>query len=301
MAITDDAKARHYLEQIGYYRLSGYWYPLRQSRIEQIPSGSLHTTILDDFRSGAEFCQVVDLYVFDKRMRLLMLDVLERIEIAIRTDLALCLGGNSPWAYREPAHLDGKFTTEIPRNKSQTRFADFISRFDRMVAESKEEFVVHFRNTYSDPLPIWAAVELWDFGMLSVFVSGIKYRDLKTISANYGVARPELFPTWVRSLAFVRNVCAHHSRLWNKPLVAQPKLPRVGEAPLLDHLAGDVFAGERLYSAVAIARYFQRKINPTSTWGARFIQVIDSFPNAPAISIGQAGFPSNWKQLPLWR
>ena len=125
MAITDDAKARHYLEQIGYYRLSGYWYPLRQSRIEQIPSGSLHTTILDDFRSGAEFCQVVDLYVFDKRMRLLMLDVLERIEIAIRTDLALCLGGNSPWAYREPAHLDGKFTTEISAKQIANSFCRF--------------------------------------------------------------------------------------------------------------------------------------------------------------------------------
>ena len=300
MVVTDKGKAQQYLENIGYYRLSGYWYPLRRSQITTAPSGEIVTTVLDDFRSGSEFSQVVDLYVFDKKLRLMMLDVLERIEIAFRTDIALQLGQYDPWAYREPTLLDGKFTADIPKGRSKTRFWDFIDRFDRAVSDSKEDFVKHFRATYSNPLPIWAAVELWDFGTLSMFLSGMKYRDQRAIAARYGVPRPELLPTWVRTLAFVRNVCAHHSRMWNKPLVAEPRAPRVGEVPLLDHLAQDKFARERFYSAAALARYFQRQINPNSSWGTRFVAAVDTFPQAPGIALGQAGSPADWKTLPLW-
>jgi abortive infection bacteriophage resistance protein len=210
MVITDHGKAQQYLENIGYYRLSGYWYPMRRSQTSTTPSGVINTTVLDIFRPGSEFSQVVDLYVFDKKLRLIMLDALERIEIALRTDIALQLGQYDPWAYRNPKLLDGKFTTDIPKGRSKTRFQDFIDRFDRSASESKEDFVKHFRATYSNPLPIWAAVELWDFGALSMFLSGMKYRDQRSIAARYGVPRPEVLPTWVRTLAFVRNVCAHH-------------------------------------------------------------------------------------------
>lgn len=300
MVVSDPGKAQQYLQNIGYYRLSGYWYPLRRSQITTTAAGEILTTVLDDFRSGSEFSQVVDLYLFDKKLRLMMLDVLERIEIAFRTDIALQLGQYEPWAYRNPNLLDGKFTTDIPRGRQRTRFQDFIERFDRGVTDSKEDFVKHFRATYSDPLPIWAAVELWDFGALSMFLSGMKYRDQRAIAARYGISRPEVLPTWIRTLAFIRNVCAHHSRMWNKSLVAQPKAPRVGEIPLLDHLAHDQFARERFYSAAALARYFQLQINPGSSWGSRFKSAVSSFPRAPGVTIGQAGFPKNWGTLALW-
>ncbi|NQY59623.1 MAG: Abi family protein [Cognatishimia sp.] len=78
--------------------------------------------------------------------------------------------------------MDGRFVNNIPRNKPDTRFNTFIARFDDMVANSKDDFVEHFRGKYSDPLPIWAAVELWDFGVLSVFFSGLKYRDQRAIA-----------------------------------------------------------------------------------------------------------------------
>jgi abortive infection bacteriophage resistance protein len=170
-----------------------------------------------------------------------------------------------------------------------------------MAANSKEEFVAHFRQRYSDPLPIWAAVELWDFGMLSMFIGGMKYGNVRNIATKYGILRPELFPTWVRTLAFVRNICAHHGRLWNKPLIAQPKPPKKGEIPHLDHIVGDSFATERFYAAAAIARHFQLVINPTSMWGKRFTELVPTFPKAPGIVVGQAGFPNDWHQLALWK
>jgi abortive infection bacteriophage resistance protein len=301
MAVTDLAKATHYLEQIGYYRLSGYWYPLRQSQVIPDGKGGVTTRILDNFRTGSELGQVVDLYVFDKRLRLLMLDVLERIEVALRTDVTLQMGRRDRWAHMSPSLLDGKFVSQVPPGKSTTRYQDFQTRFTNMLQDSKEDFVKHFSATYHTPLPIWAAVELWDFGMLSVFISGMQYSDVRAIAAKYNIPRPELLPTWVRTLGYVRNVCAHHSRLWNKPLTAQPKQPRRGEVPMLNHLVGDAYAAERFYSAAAIARNFQLAINPSSTWGKRFVDVVGQFPTAPGIAIGQAGFPAGWDSLPLWQ
>ncbi len=128
-----------------------------------------------------------------------------------------CMGGISPTLYRNPKVLDGQFAKRIPPGKTESRFQTFISRFDRMAATAKDDFADHFRKKYSDPMPLWVAVELWDFGMLSVFISGLKYRDQKAIADRYGLPRPQLLPTWVRALSYVRTICAHHTRLWNLP------------------------------------------------------------------------------------
>lgn len=299
LAITDTAKASQYLQHLGYYRLSGYWYPFRASGLVKQADGSEKFQVLDDFRPGSEFCQVVDLYVFDKRLRVIMLDVLERIEVSLRTNVSLVLGKVDPWAHRTQAIFNQRFLTATPPRPS--RYDDFIRVTDAKIASSKEDFVQHFQQKYSDPLPIWVATEVWDFGSLSIFIAGLKYAHQREIAKAYGIARPELLPTWIRTLAFVRNLCAHHSRVWNRSLTAQPKPPHAGEFPELDHLVGQSHSLERVYAAAVLARFFQIKINPTSTWGERFKDVIASFPDgAPGISLGQAGFPTDWQKLPIW-
>lgn len=298
MAITDEPRAAAAIERIGYYRLSGYWHSLRRSVHSQ---QSQPPVILDDFLPGAEFSQVIDLYVFDKKLRFLILDALERVEVALRTDIALLLGKLSPLAHRNPAFLDGNFTKKMMPGKTTTRHTEWLTRLDDLTNRSREEFVLHFRRTYSTPLPIWMAVELWDFGTLSHFLAGMRYRDQTTIAAKYGLPRPELMRGWVRSLNFVRNLCAHHSRLWNRPLVDQPALPRQSEIPLLDHLRQDRIAQTRLYAAAAILRYLLRGINPGTTWGARLQDHLDTLPKAPGVAINHMGFLPKWKELPLWQ
>jgi abortive infection bacteriophage resistance protein len=94
LGVSDDARAVAYLERIGYYRLSGYWYPFR------IRAGTGPASVIgDNFRAGTEFGHVVDLYVFDKKLRLLMLDAIERVEIALRTSIAQILGPLGCWAH----------------------------------------------------------------------------------------------------------------------------------------------------------------------------------------------------------
>lgn len=298
MDIGDRTYAADCLKNIGYYRLSGYWYPLRESSVVENEYGKSVRVVGDTYRTGVTFKQVVDVYTYDKHLRLLMLDVLERIEIALRTDVTLQMGQYGPWAYRDGEVLDQRFVTEVDPGFKESSFDFLVRRFDRMVEKSSSTFVTHFRAKYSDPLPIWAAVELWDFGMLSVFISGMKYSDQRDVASRYGV-KPEIFPSWVRTLADVRNICAHHSRLWNRTLVSQPRTAGI-EVEELQHL-NEGFAREKIYSAVAIARHMQHVLNPTSTWADSIISLNESFPSAPGIAFKQMGYPEDWLELDLWK
>jgi abortive infection bacteriophage resistance protein len=177
----------------------------------------------------------------------------------------------------------------------------WLSRLDDTTARSREEFVAHFRRTYSTPLPIWMAVELWDFGMLSHFLSGMRHQDQTTLAAKYGLPRPELLTGWVRSINFARNLCAHHSRLWNRPLVDQPTLPRTGEVAVLDHMTADPHLQKRYYAVAAVLRYLLRFVNPTTTWPTRLADLVATLPAAPGIAMRHMGFPRNWGDLSLWR
>ena len=305
MIISDIRKAEACLERIGYYRLSGYWYPFRVESEETDRMGKTVIVKQDNFKEGTQFQSVYDLYVFDKRLRILMLDAIERLEVGLRVAIALLLGKRSPTAHRNPSELSSNFTRlnsrgEIPHKK-------WLEKHDVLALKSKEDFIVHFRSKYSSDLPIWIAIELWDFGLLSVFTYGLKNSDLDVLSKKYSLPRRELLTSWIRSINHIRNICAHHGRLWNRSPVDQPKLPRLGEIPLLDHIASNTvvplsnnLALIRLYAVAAIIQFFLRTINPNSTWSERLKEHLDSFPNVPHVSVESMGFPKNWSKMPLW-
>ena len=102
MDVGDHARAESYLGQLGYYRLSGYWYPARQTSVGADAAGDPIPVVGDQFRPGTTFQRAVDLYVFDKRLRLLMLDALERIEVSVRVQASLILSARDPFAHRDP-------------------------------------------------------------------------------------------------------------------------------------------------------------------------------------------------------
>lgn len=305
MEISDSSKAANYLKRIGYYRLSGYWHPFRKPIVSN--DKSLHSLALsDNFRDGTCFSDAVDLYVFDKKLRLLFLDAIERIEIALRVDIASYLGARDIFAHRNKDLLHGNFTKKVNPKTGKTEHADWLIRFDQTALHSREEFIIHYRNTYNSPLPIWIAVEVWDFGMLSKFLSGMQNNHLTELSEKYDIKRPELLTSWVRSINHVRNICAHHGRLWNRSLTDRPKQPKPDEIPNLNHLIDNEYANYRLYGVAAIVRYLLQKINPTTSWHDRLRQHFDSFPfhsessRLKHVSISHTGFPEGWIDLPLW-
>lgn len=281
--VTDESQALGYLKQINYYRLSAYWYPFRTTN---------QSLVQDHFKPDTHFQTVIDLYLFDKKLRLLMLDALETIEIALRTAVTLQLGQHDPWAYRKPQYLDGKFVKQGDHTK-------WLQQCDDKAKQSKEPFVEHFRQKYpSSHFPLWIAVELLDFGVLSRFLSGMRYTDQREIARQYGIPRPDLLTSWVRTLCFVRNVCAHHARLWNRSLVVQPKQPRPGEIQALDHLTRNAYTC--FYAAAAICRFLLTTIMPSSNWSDQLQAHVSTFPQNAHVRFSASGFPHAWENEPLW-
>ncbi|MEA9911598.1 Abi family protein [Xanthomonas campestris pv. raphani] len=307
MGVTDEAKALSYLERIGYYRLSGYWYPFRfrakyieLTESHQKPADlKIKSIATDDFLPGTLFSQVVELYVFDKRLRHLVGDALERIEVALRVDISHTLGKLDTFAYTNPSLLHQKFTTQCSPRRQETQHAVWLSKNDQLVDRSREDFVKHNKSRYGLPLAIWVVCEVWDFGALSVLFGGMREAEQDAIAKKYGISNGRIFATWLRSLNYLRNVCAHHSRLWNRNIDEQPKLPDVAEIPWVTHFQTDRFARARCFMLLKMVRHLLMVINPSSTWADRTKAHLDGFPSLAGHGLGvsQMGARANWKQI----
>lgn len=295
IVVTDRAKATEMLHRIGYYRLSGYWYPFRAT--VHSPVGHI---VGDNFRAGTELSTVIDLYVFDKKLRLLMLDAFERIEIALRVQIAIVLGKHGPRAHRDPAALHGNFARRTDPRTKKVLHQVWLQKTDDSFAKSKEEFAKHFRKKYTgEHPPIWIACEAWDFGAISYLYSGMQHPDQEAIAADYGLTA-EVLGSWIRTINVARNVCAHHSRFWNKPIPTQPKWPTAASVPDLAHIAGNNHSLTRAYGTAALTRYLLRHTSPTTSWSARLEDLCATFPRSSVVSLSGAGFPNGWGAENLW-
>ncbi|HEU4668741.1 MAG TPA: Abi family protein, partial [Arthrobacter sp.] len=148
MLVTDDAAALKALETVGYYRLSAYWHPMRKS--EQITVGSMivSTRLTDNFVAGATFDLVLELCDFDRKLKMILLEAIERVEISVRTQLAHTLGKNDPFGHVNPSSLHGNFTKKPNQKTGKTLHATWLEKYEKQLKESKEEFVTHFKAKY---------------------------------------------------------------------------------------------------------------------------------------------------------
>lgn len=296
MSVTDRAAALDYLERIGYYRLSGYWFPFRErsgnccvlSAGNQKPK-KVQTLALDQFKPGVTFQHAVALYVFDKRLRLLALDALERIEIALRVDLSHTLGRLDPFAYLRPGLFHDEFSQKIETDSGVTKHHTWLGKHGQLIGRSKEEFVRHNKERYGLPLAIWVACEVWDFGTMSTLFNGMREAEQDAIAMEYGISNGRIFASWLRSLNYLRNVSAHHSRLWNRNIVDQPRLPPSAEVPWVAPFESDVHARARCFLLLRIARHLIQVINPSSSWPDRMREHIQAFPDLSAAGITAEG------------
>ncbi|WP_340367394.1 Abi family protein [Marinobacter azerbaijanicus] len=299
LTITDEQRALAHLQRIGYYRLSGYWYafrqrsgacsPLRKSGIPMLKKGKTDHLMLDTFKPGATFQQAVDLYVFDKRLRLLALDGLERIEVGLRVDIAHTLGRLDPYAYLNPSLLHDEFAQKIDQKTGLTPLHKWQENQARLINRSKETFIEHHKKKYGLPVPIWIASEIWDFGTLSHLFGGMREREQDAIAARYGISNGRVFASWLRSLNYLRNVCAHHSRLWNRNMADQPRKPAQGEVPLFEHAWQDSHVQARPFLLFCIVQHLLMTTNPTSTWWQRLSGLLISFPDLTPTGLNLKG------------
>ena len=251
LLVSDRDKALEYLKRIGYYRLSGYWFAFRE-------------------RSGV--CCV--------------LDALERIEVALRVDVSHTLGELDPFAYLQA----GLFHRDFSQVQSGlTRHHEWLGKHAQLIGRSREEFVTHNKTKYGLPLAIWVACEVWDFGTLSTLYGGMREPEQDVIAARYGVRNGWVFATWLRSLNYLRNVCAHHSRWWNRNIVDQPRLPSAAEMPWVAPFEQNAHARARCYLLLCMVRHLLQVINPTSSLPKRMRAHLKTFPDLDHLGLNLVG------------
>ena len=274
--MADRAELIRRLEQVKYYRLSAYWHPFRQ------PGG-------DGLKPGTTLDAIWDRYVFDRQLRVLVMDAIERVEVAVKTRLANHLA----LAHGPFAHLDR-------RNLPNLQPGDHRRLLDKIQKEedrSKESFVQHFHTKYTSEtnLPLWMAIEVMDFGTLLTLFRGSDQYAKRTVANAFGL-QAGVFESWLVSLNYLRNLCAHHGRLWNRTLPVTPALPNPANRP--EFHAPVAVPTKRTFTALTILRYLLRFIAPQSGWPRRLEDLLSL--KHPGIPIDQMGFPRNWKDCPVW-
>ncbi|HEY9417825.1 MAG TPA: Abi family protein [Pseudonocardia sp.] len=214
MTVSDPASAERWLNSVGYYRLSGYWYPYR---VRRQPAGA-PPVIDDNFQPGTTFEQIIELYDFDRKLKLLVLDAIERVEVAMRVRVGHTLGRHGAFAHTDPNVLSPEFVgvTSPAQPPAHAEWLDSAhAKWLRKVAQeqsrSKEEFVKHFTRKYGGPLPVWVVTEILDFGGLSRLYEGLKQKDRDDIAASFnltdnsGAGHGAALVSWMKNLNYIRN------------------------------------------------------------------------------------------------
>ena len=264
------------LAVVNYYRLSGYWHPFRNPED-------------DAFKPNTTFDKVWERYAFDRHLRLLVMDAIERVEVAVRTRVAYCLAHQTgdPFAYAtDPAIL--------PHLAPDDRLR-FLEELADQAGRSKETFAEHFHNKYGDQhghMPIWMAAEVMTFGSMLTLLRGAHPNVRKEVAAAFGV-HDVVLSSWLLALNTVRNICAHHGRLWNRQFGTQPKIPAKDPAWHAPVAVGS----DRIFAILTICKFCLDRIAPQSHWPDRWRGLLAKYPYVPR---GSMGVPANWEECPIW-
>lgn len=303
--VTSRGTALNLLRTVGYYRVTGYLYPFRQSVTTLDGNARGHTHVLDVYREGTSIEDAVDLIEFDRELRLLVLEAVERIEIALRTQIGYSAGRVGAFAHEHSHTFVAAFSearADPMTNAAQpSRWEEWLNRVDDRRSSSDEAFVEHFRMKYDDSMPIWALTELLELGHLSRLYAGLR-NDLATeIAVAFGAPTKRVMASWIATLNYVRNLAAHHARLFNKKLVIAPKRPTPAQVPLLAHLTETAAPKEfGAYSAFAVMAFLLRSIAPDDDWPGRFEGHLRAFPVSDVLDLESMGVAPGWLDQELW-
>jgi abortive infection bacteriophage resistance protein len=291
LKIDSEPETLSYLQEISYYRLSAYFLPYQKQK--------------DIFNDGVLFSQIIDTYTFDRELRLLVFDCIERIEIAIRTQMIYIMSHthkNSHWQ-------DDKSLFIKPTYNSVGTLRDPFDDLQAIISKAKtarrpEVFIKHYITVYHKPAnpPSWMCLELLTIGELSHLYSGLRNNSDKKAIADFFGVHHTVFISWLHTLTYVRNICAHHSRLWNRDLAIEPnKLLK----PIGDWITEPFQNNKRVFYFLCMLKYMLNRANPQNNLSCKVESLFNRFPNVP---VQYLGIPSDgngkmldWKIEPIWK
>lgn len=285
MFVENRGRAERQLRTLNYYRLSGYWHTMRE--VDPATKRSL-----DSFRPGATFDLVVKLYEFDERLRTAILAELAPVELAFRALIGHHLGKIDPLGYLDPQKLGRPAREPLKRERSKTTHDEWVRKFNDALRSSKEEFVEHHKKQYGGSLPIWVAVEVMDWGMLSHFYGMSPVRVRNDIAVIFHLSAPQL-GSWLKCLNILRNYAAHHARIFNRSFDIKPKLCKEDERLNIIRKVTN-----RSFGQLTLVRYLNHEVGLPDR--GQVPSALTAFPENDLVPFSRLGAPQGWQDHPLW-
>ncbi|WAM36921.1 Abi family protein [Caldicellulosiruptor acetigenus] len=268
LIIKDIEFAMQVLSKISYYRLSGYWHSFLRKDNK-----------FEHFAGNISFEDIYHIYRFDQKLRHIIFEVIEEIEITFRTKVVnyfACTYG--PLKYKEPEYFE-----------NAEYHKEFLNEIEKAIKEqeNKEQFVRHYLNKYSGEFPIWVVAEILSFGSMSKFYSNLKKDDRDKISKEWTGFPSEYLKSWLKSLVLVRNLCAHYRRLYRQTFAFPPKLSKKQRTTIGNN--------NSLFAICFVMKYMLE----SSTW-ENFITNLEALfeeYEEKKVDISLIGFPNNWLKI----
>lgn len=276
LTFENEIKAQGYLSNISYYRLRAYTFPFQDNTHEN-----------QLFNVDISFEQIINLYMFDRKLRLLIFDAIEKIEVALRTQIIhhFALSYGSHWQLKPELYRDSM------------RFADHLYSLQKEIDRSTETFISHYKNKYTQPSepPCWMSLEVSSMGLLSkIFQNLKKGPEKEAVTTHFGLTDFSVIENWILCFSTLRNICAHHGRIWNRRLIPI-KIPT---HPTNIFLKNKKIYTNKLYATLSCVEYVLKIISPENTFSTQLKVLMKECPLAQS---KEMGFPSNWFEEDLWK
>jgi len=245
-----------------------------------------------EFKPNSRFEDVIALYNFDRELRLLFFDVIERIEISLRTKLIYHVSHEFGfwWFQNSTLFIDSKEQIKTLASIKET------------LSISKDIFIKDHKIKYKGDLrfpPAIKTLEITTFGGLSKLYGNLKssVQSKDIIADEFNTVNHTYLPSWLQAIAQIRNICAHHGRLWNKKLTTKPNLLAKPPAPWIRN-APAAADHNLLYIHACCMKYLLDVASPKHHYKERLSELFKKYSN---VDLAALGFPIDWEDEPLWK
>ncbi len=297
LSIPDEPRAIQYLSNISYYRLSAYALPFQCTK--------------DVFNKGTSFDDILNLYLFDRELRLLFFNAIERIEVGLRAQIIYQLAHKYGSHWQDDSNVFCAPYSVLNKPSGQYFTVNYYQELQDTIKKTTrdkypETFIKHYIDNYTSPdnPPSWMCMEVLTLGQLSKLFKALRdNKDRQNIADYYGLHH-RVLQSWLHTLTYVRNICGHHGRLWNREVAIEPLWLKKAKLPWLSNHYQ--YATNRIFYVMCMIKYLLQTINPSHHLLRHFVDLINKHPNVP---IAYMGIPSeggsstkllNWQEENLW-
>lgn len=275
LLIEDEEKACRYLEHVSYFRFASYLRPMEQDSKSH------------KYKPTASFEKARSLYEFDMKLRESLFSAIQQIEISLRTKIInkFSLAYGPMWFINESLATD------------KHKYVENLNTIEREIQRSKDDFIKEHYKKYDIRTfpPSWKLLELSSFGcMTKLYINFADTSVKKKIARDYYIPQHEILESWMKSVNVIRNICAHHGRIWNRIIPVMPQLPKklnnnwIVDKPNISN---------KLYSFLCCIAYWLNSVNANNSFVSDFKTLLREYPNVDTKAMG---FTDEWEREPLW-